>query len=229
MEFTVSSDSETQIPNIILTKLRTDDNYVIFYKSGLKGIGLMLLPFLAILYFSVKIVYALGQRHEGTRRHTATLRKRLSQRRTSNSSRNVSDLSHNTLQISNEYVAPGFEMENIRHLATRRKSYPPPKLKRKEEEKNLVTRGKQFHNLLLVPNAVEGGHASAPPKRNRIRPTWEVNRSDMNLATVVLFLAAVFLISNSGKCCVQIWEITHIGKIQECIKMEKNYKVNKKT
>ena len=189
-EFETQFDPETQLQNITVTPMRINKNYVIFYKIIFQGMVLMLIPFLAILYFSIQIVYALVRKSKDLRRSNSSLCKRkLRQIGMGMSLNNLSNLllEPNRLESGNQTVSTNHKVENM-HLTTRRHTFP---------RRNF--------------DAIEGGK----------------KRNDMNLATVILSLAAVFLICNSGKCIVNIWEIFHIGEIKECMKMGIKYKVSK--
>ena len=55
--------------------------------------------------------------------------------------------------------------------------------------------------------------------------TSRICRNEMNLAKVLIAMDIVFLICNSGRVIVNFWELFHIGKMEECIKMGMDYEV----
>ena len=126
-EFTTHVHSEPQIKTIRTTTMRIDENYIILYKNIFEGIGLMIIPLTAMVYFNGRIIYELTQRRSAI----------------------VARNSSNT-RIKNE----------------------------------------------------------------------------MNLARVLIVMDFVFLVCNSGRVIVNLWEIFHIAQLKECMGFELVYKVN---
>ena len=58
-EFERITDSESKVSEIDVTNLRTNANYVIFYKNGFEGIFLVVLPFVVMVCLNAKIIYQL--------------------------------------------------------------------------------------------------------------------------------------------------------------------------
>ena len=107
--------------------MRIDENYIIFYKNIFEGIGLMIVPLVAMVYFNGRIIYALIQK-----------RSAIGARNSSNT------------RIKNE----------------------------------------------------------------------------MNLARVLIVMDVVFLVCNSGRVTVNLWEIIHIVEMKKCMVFGLSYKVN---
>ena len=59
-EFETTTDSESAISQLDVTNLRTNGNYVIFYKNGFEGIFLVVLPFVMMLCLNAKIIYQMA-------------------------------------------------------------------------------------------------------------------------------------------------------------------------
>ena len=108
--------------------MRINENYIIFYKNIFEGIGLMIVPLLAMMYFNARIIYALTQRRRALV----------------------------TTNSSNKRV-----------------------------------------------------------------------RNEVNLAVVLVAMDVVFLVCNSGRVTVNLWEIIHILEMKECMGIQMLYKVNK--
>ena len=51
-------------------------------------------------------------------------------------------------------------------------------------------------------------------------------RNENNLAVLLVAMNVVFLVCNSGKVLVNVWEISHISDMKECIAMNMPYKVS---
>ena len=62
LEFTSRFDADNQRMKINISPLRINENYIIFYKSGIEGVIMMILPFIAMICFNVKIICTLTQR-----------------------------------------------------------------------------------------------------------------------------------------------------------------------
>ena len=124
MEFTTSVDSETKIKSVKVTPMRTDQNYIIFYKNIFEGICLVIAPLLAMVFFNGRIIYELMKRR----------------------------------------------------------------------------------GSLLAENAT--------------------NRGERNLARVLIAMDVVFLACNSGRVIVNLWEISHIAEMKECMGIGISYKVH---
>ena len=124
MEFTTSVDSETKIKSVKVTPMRTDENYIIFYKNIFEGICLVIAPLLAMVFFNGRIIYELMKRR----------------------------------------------------------------------------------GSLLAENAT--------------------NRGERNLARVLIAMDVVFLACNSGRVIVNLWEISHIAEMKECMGIGISYKVH---
>ena len=158
---------------------------------------LMLIPFVAILYFSIQIVCALVRKSKALQRSNSSLCKRkLRQVGMGKSLHNLSNLllEPDRSKSGNQTASINNKVENI-YLARSRKTFPR----------------RDF-------DAIDSVSLNAYPR---------LSRNDMNLATVIIALAAVFLTCNSGKCIVNIWEIIYIGEVKECMKMGITYKVSK--
>ena len=123
-EFETTTDSESAISQLDVTNLRTDGNYVIFYKNGFEGIFLVVLPFVVMLCLNAKIIY----------------------------------------QMANS--------RNVRGFGSERRA-----------------------------------------------------RKEMNLAKVLIAMDLAFLISNLGRVTVNLWEIFHIAKLEECLRNNSEFKV----
>ena len=52
----------TQVSSVEVTKLRMDENYIIFFKNGFEGIILMILPLTVMVYFNARIIYTFNRR-----------------------------------------------------------------------------------------------------------------------------------------------------------------------
>ena len=50
-------------------------------------------------------------------------------------------------------------------------------------------------------------------------------KNEMNLARVLVAMDAVFMICNLGRVIVNIWDIVHLGKIKECLRLGLPYQV----
>ena len=59
-EFETTTDSESAISQLDVTNLRTNGNYVIFYKNGFEGIFLVVLPFVMMLCLNAKMIYQMA-------------------------------------------------------------------------------------------------------------------------------------------------------------------------
>ena len=127
-EFTTFRYSETNSTMVTITTMRINENYIIFYKNIFEGIGLMIVPLLAMMYFNARIIYALTQRRRALV----------------------------TTNSSNKRV-----------------------------------------------------------------------RNEVNLAVVLVAMDVVFLVCNSGRVTVNLWEIIHILEMKECMGIQMLYKVNK--
>ena len=123
-EFETITDSESKISQLDVTSLRTNGNYVIFYKNGFEGIFLVVIPFVMMLCLNAKII----------------------------------------CRLTNTRNIRGFGSE----------------LRAKKE---------------------------------------------MNLAKVLIAMDLAFLLSNLGRVTVNLWEISHIGKIKECLRKDSQFKV----
>ena len=51
-------------------------------------------------------------------------------------------------------------------------------------------------------------------------------KNENNLARVLIVMDVVFLLCNSGRVIVNLWEITHIAEIKECMGIRISYKVH---
>ena len=123
-EFVRITDSKSKKSEIDVTNLRTNVNYVIFYKNGFEGVFLVVLPFVVMVCLNAKII----------------------------------------CRLTNTRNIRGFGSE----------------LRAKKE---------------------------------------------MNLAKVLIAMDLAFLISNLGRVTVNLWEISHIGKIKECLRKDSQFKV----
>ena len=123
-EFVRITDSESKESEIDVTNLRTNVNYVIFYKNGFEGVFLVVLPFVVMVCLNAKII----------------------------------------CRLTNTRNIRGFGSE----------------LRAKKE---------------------------------------------MNLAKVLIAMDLAFLLSNLGRVTVNLWEISHIGKIKECLRKDSQFKV----
>ena len=74
MEFTTSVDSETKTKSVKVTPMRTDQNYIIFYKNIFEGICLVIAPLLAMVFFNGRIIYELMKRRGSLLAENATNR-----------------------------------------------------------------------------------------------------------------------------------------------------------
>ena len=59
-EFETITDSESETSQLDVTNLRTNGNYVIFYKNGFEGVFLVVLPFVMMLCLNAKIIYQMA-------------------------------------------------------------------------------------------------------------------------------------------------------------------------
>ena len=50
-------------------------------------------------------------------------------------------------------------------------------------------------------------------------------KNEMNLARVLVAMDIVFMVCNLGRVIVNIWDIVHLGKIKECLRLALPYKV----
>ena len=67
--------------------------------------------------------------------------------------------------------------------------------------------------------------------RQRYKTTsWGVGfgrnfKNEMNLARVLVTMDVVFMVCNLGRVIVNIWDIVHLGKIKECLRLGLPYQV----
>ena len=59
-EFETITDSESETPQLEITNLRTNSNYILFYKNGFEGIFLVVLPFAMMLCLNAKMIYQMA-------------------------------------------------------------------------------------------------------------------------------------------------------------------------
>ena len=123
-EFETITDSESETSQLDVTNLRTNGNYVIFYKNGFEGVFLVVLPFVMMLCLNAKIIY----------------------------------------QMANA--------RSVRNFGSERRA-----------------------------------------------------RKEMNLAKVLIAMDLAFLLSNLGRVTVNLWEISHVGKLEECLRKDSQFKV----
>ena len=50
-------------------------------------------------------------------------------------------------------------------------------------------------------------------------------KNEMNLARVLVAMDIVFMVCNLGRVIVNIWDIVHLGKIKECLRLGLPYRV----
>ena len=50
-------------------------------------------------------------------------------------------------------------------------------------------------------------------------------KNEMNLARVLVAMDIVFMVCNLGRVIVNIWDIVHLGKIKECLRLGMPYRV----
>ena len=123
-EFETITDSESKTSEIDVTNLRTNVNYVIFYKNGFEGVFLVVLPFVVMVCLNAKI----------------------------------------TCQLVNS--------RNIRGFGSEQRA-----------------------------------------------------KREMNLAKVLIAMDLAFLLSNLGRVTVNLWEISHAAKLEECLRKDSQFKV----
>ena len=118
------TDSESETSQLDVSNLRTNGNYIIFYKNGFEGVFLVVLPFVMMLCLNAKIIY----------------------------------------QMANA--------RSVRNIGSERRA-----------------------------------------------------RKEMNLAKVLIAMDLAFLLSNLGRVTINLWEIFHAGKLEECLRKDAEFKV----
>ena len=124
-EFERITDSESKKSEIDVTNLRTNVNYVIFYKNGFEGVFLVVLPFVVMVCLNAKIICRLANKR------------------------------------------------NIRGFGSEQRA-----------------------------------------------------KKEKNLAKVLIAMDLAFLLSNLGRVTVNLWEISHVGKLKECLRKDSQFKVS---
>ena len=63
-EFSSRFDADDQRMQINVSPLRINESYIIFFKNGIEGVVMMILPFIAMICFNVQIICTLTQRQK---------------------------------------------------------------------------------------------------------------------------------------------------------------------